>query len=98
MNEHTPGPWRVSERPYAQDEGPVVETPQNIYIATASPIHGGPMPGNPYERAVANARLIAAAPELLEALEDALPDLLSFYSFMSPEEDDALASLNQVGK
>lgn len=57
---HTPGPWTVNPiRPVqvATD----TDTPQLVATAAAD--------GDPYT-AIANARLIAAAPELLEALKE----------------------------
>lgn len=59
MSDHTPGPWTVC--------------PMNIYIQAPCSSFVAEMrgvgPGFPIK---ANARLIAAAPELLSALEDAL--------------------------
>ena len=70
---HTPGPWKVRDR---------------------TQLHGFSYPfhiGNPYLRNTvcdclrhADARLIAAAPEMLEALEGALERLES-YEIMGPE-------------
>ena len=63
MPKHTPGPWQICSsddgRPYirAGESGPIVA---KAYRAT---VGHGPLPGT------ANARLIAAAPELLAALE-----------------------------
>lgn len=62
---HTKGPWRVSR------EGTLVmggenEPGERILIARA---HYGARPDPSGEQAEANARLIAAAPELLQALE-----------------------------
>lgn len=71
---HTPGRWWVSGadddevhcRIFAQDMG------QNVHISLVKPPHvGGIIPA---EQLKANARLIAAAPELLEALKE-LADL-----------------------
>ena len=60
---HTPGPWRWSQNPYG---GARVET-QSVGIADVLSRAGVPHPVQ--ESCAANARLIAAAPELLEALE-----------------------------
>lgn len=59
---HTPGPWRPN--------GGLVETRDGIAlgIATACPVKVGYAPKDDAER-LANARLIASAPELLEALK-----------------------------
>lgn len=68
---HTPGPWFVSEnavkpalRPYA------IYSRHDCICDVLSEIEEGPT-----DRDTANARLIAAAPELLEALEE-LADLM----------------------
>lgn len=56
-NQHTPGPWAVS--PYnniVSKNGTVAKTEQ--------------MPGNDDEERKANAHLIAAAPDLLSALQE----------------------------
>lgn len=64
MNKHTPGPWNriKGDRNVYSASGTVCKTPA---------ILGGGSAATNWE---ANARLIAAAPDLLEALEDALSD------------------------
>jgi len=77
---HTPGPWTLSARPTYQSENDkafwfrdVVNEPRTVRIARVS--------GVGEDRAMANARLIAAAPDLLEACkwalaaEKALPEI-----------------------
>ena len=60
MNKHTPGPWSVG--------GPTGFVNQ-VYIEPAiGAVYGSG------DEAQANAHLIAAAPELLEALQEALED------------------------
>ena len=61
---HTPGPWKTRD-------------PSSVYDALGRYIHqgSGTMPEHhslPREEAAANARLIAAAPDLLEALKGML--------------------------
>lgn len=56
---HTPGPWHVGDH-----RGIIVYDVNGIAIADAKTFHGKHGEG----AAEANARLIAAAPELLEAL------------------------------
>ena len=65
---HTPGPWCLS------DESPmIIEDECKVIVGSASTYpNSGYFPGQ--KEAEANARLIAAAPELLEALEKALDD------------------------
>ena len=69
MTKHTPGPWRVEQKVvrahvFAEHIG------MDCHVATCF----GPNPASPDDIeaiALANARLIAAAPDLLAALEDA---------------------------
>lgn len=55
-DKHTPGPWQVSG-----------DSKLNVYSAKTGDLLARAITGGP--PAVANARLIGAAPELLEALE-----------------------------
>lgn len=69
MAEHTPGPWRVSGSQMRQLSGPpdllIEHGDDQDFSPLIAQIHsdGGRLP------AEANARLIAAAPEILTALE-----------------------------
>ena len=73
MSEHTPGPWAADMSPHTAPhimDFPAVVGPDGNPIAAL----GDYEPGNenPYRKVdegYANARLIAAAPDLLEALE-----------------------------
>lgn len=58
---HTPGPWTVTEDSFVRQ----VEGTPRLYVASMVNI---PYRCGGQEEEVANARLIAAAPELLEAL------------------------------
>ncbi len=63
-SKHTPGPWKVQRREGYVGQWEVVSTCETEWwIADAAPYN---------ERQEENARLIAAAPELLEALEAVL--------------------------
>jgi len=69
MTQHTPGPWQVSPAPSSiKGAKTSLSIIRNIggYVATAYP------GGMQREEAEANARLIAAAPDLLEALRQCL--------------------------
>lgn len=82
MNTHTPGPWLLSDdQTYitAHDGGTLVcETTvqrwRNLDAASAS---GGKVASRMIPQSIADARLIASAPDLLEAVESLLlsPDL-----------------------
>jgi len=65
MSEHTPGPWRVEPGRETRVGADIVIVSRNGLVAIACTIHEGAV------NAEANARLIAAAPEMLAALEAA---------------------------
>lgn len=71
MSKHTPGPWAI----YMPEEGyecPGIEAAGVSIIVFAPellPGEDGGVQGRTVEEAAANARLIAAAPQLLEALQ-----------------------------
>ena len=77
MSEHTKGPWEVART----DAGIIVRT-ESVKKTRAGASRyaaiGGFDRSDPEQlaEALANARLIAAAPELLEALEGAIPALV----------------------
>lgn len=62
MSAHTPGPWTIKDVSYGQDimAGPIEVA--HVRRAGGAPHHG-------------NSRLVAAAPDLLEALQMALTEL-----------------------
>ena len=67
MSGHTPGPWEVLD----EDRRCVYRLGENGFnIFSLSLVNGGSHEESaPHEEQVANARLIAAAPELLEACQ-----------------------------
>lgn len=69
-NKHTPGPWTVFE----SKGGPVIEAPgsEPSSRVMVCRIHETAIRKDQEDRAEHDARLIAAAPELLEALKQAL--------------------------
>lgn len=91
MNTFTKGPWLVSHR----DSESYVFTLENDTNPVA---HVYCVYGNDRE---ANARLIAAAPDLLKALIDVIPDLERFVSKQGPGPDKRLerakTALNKAG-
>ena len=62
MSEHTPGPWKM-ENSWITDQASLES------IAKIVPKHDPYAPESERQHDIANARLIAAAPELLEALQ-----------------------------
>ena len=68
-NKHTPGPWKVIGKDKTEI-GALLGTPEAIVIADTRFFQE---PTNPRERA--DARLIAAAPDLLAACEAALDNI-----------------------
>lgn len=85
---HTPGPWTI--RDYQDHSGNGVEVAQadsRLYIVRD-------IMGNTIAQSDANTRLIAAAPELLEALRGALVAFEQAYSALpddSPAQDHFMA-------
>lgn len=73
---HTPGPWSIS---LEDDGGFVVYTPPTGDMGWNSVVTSRGQWGHNDEQSHANGRLIAAAPDLLEALQnlDANPELTS---------------------
>jgi hypothetical protein len=80
---HTPGPWKVDVFTTAilleSKEGCICEMPSDH--------------GQHAGRRVANARLIAAAPELLEVLEGILPE---YESYVMSEQDEEIRDRNSA--
>lgn len=75
MTDYTPGPWRITEHAMGHplivaDYPPAHALPR----ATGDVVLASPGPHDNPELREANARLIAAAPDLLAALELALSD------------------------
>jgi len=74
---HTPGPWIVEECHNIDGSKFLTINGQGPYGAWLADIQGGLINGHPAdvtEKHLANARLIAAAPELLAALKELLAD------------------------
>lgn len=64
---HTPGPWELSE--HKNSDGRCVVLANGIVLALVCARASSPASGRQYFEKDANARLIAAAPELLAALK-----------------------------
>lgn len=73
MDKHTPGPWWSPDgRTVKQDYRPLTEIGGCIITGVLGGSTSGPLFIESDEEVSANARLIAAAPELLDALESIL--------------------------
>lgn len=99
---HTPGPWVVNENPAAMSAYCILAesrgTGFGASVATANQREG--YNSLSHEEAMANARLIAAAPELLEALQtvaDRIPDLIA-HGILDFKDTDAIrAAIAKAG-
>ncbi len=78
METHTPGPWR-----YGGEYGPVGEAGRIVQCGTGYVICGLNTRSPQRE---ANARLIAATPELLEQLQECCNLLREVYGMLNPEQ------------
>ena len=83
---HTPGPWSVYDQRhlFTNHEGSARLIAGNIWIACVHGSHVGPQSK---EEADANISLIAAAPELLEALESLIANVYSCACTMPTKEE-----------
>lgn len=77
MSKHTPGPW--------QRDGLSISAPQRGVVARCPTVKNGGV-----FDCSDNAHLIAAAPDLLEALKECLPDLEHYASTHGPGPDRRL--------
>jgi hypothetical protein len=76
QSKHTPGPWRHSKG--GPNGCPVVGTDRGLMVCMLS--HSVNIPTH-IEQAKANASLIAAAPEMLEALKEAQANFKTYDRF-----------------
>lgn len=98
MSKHTPGPWRLVNT----NDGPTIAGAEPGYLATTR----GRFALKPPAEEAANARLIAASPELLGILEEAIcawpqfddpnesvsgADLVEWFEFWRRDAKDAVA-------
>lgn len=83
MSVHTPGPWEVWDHTPG-DGWHLVGPPEGrgAFVAELPHIEWG-QPGRPFSEQEANARLISAAPELLETAKAILP----YFDLMWPPEE-----------
>lgn len=85
---HTPGPWaRVPDERFRHDNSAGVRDATGSYVAAALDFNRSDRDAE----VEANARLIAAAPELLATLKDVIAHLRSITLDPGDDEDDAPA-------
>lgn len=83
-NKHTPGPWRVGQKAQIRTAGDYFD--QEIVSFTGQQF--------PAETVEANARLIAAAPEMLDALDACNARLhMEGYTVSDPVTDMVIAAI-----
>jgi hypothetical protein len=97
---HTPGPWWVSKFRHNDGALPIVSDHAVVSIcavACQTPFTRGNGWRTECETREANARLIAAAPEMLEALESAESCIVTFVAVNGwPEPNGSRDILNEV--
>ncbi len=84
MSEHTAGPWKIEN-----DEQMRIHTKNGGTVARLGCLrgrHSGPRKSS--KELAANARLIAASPELLVACKAALAEFEMFVELTEPKEED----------
>lgn len=92
----TPGPWKACLNvPAAAIPGHIIKTDDDVESPIASLWVGGGTHGKP--RQLANARLIASAPDLLAALEDTVEQLRLYLESVQDGMDDDAESAYQHG-
>lgn len=77
---HTPGPWQIN----GLDRGTRHDGKRVLAITAPHPEGGGQDIAECLED---NARLIAAAPDMLEALQEALDALINLYERVYPNDE-----------
>jgi len=89
--QHTPGPWHIADAHHGEKVS--IECKENTFVALVD--HRGT-----FGMQMANASLIAAAPELLEALEIALPYVQALHdnisAAMGHENTPVLGNLEKI--
>jgi len=85
---YTPGPWKIGSR----HPGRVIADGAFVACCTSHPDDDD----QPNEVEAANARLIAAAPELVVALEDLEPLLDSCWDLVDPPDKERITQARAV--
>ena len=90
MSKHTPGPWRWDDGD-CEDDMPRLMAPSGKVCHFGNAMQYYPTEGKPPSNS--DARLIAAAPELLEALKQALEECIWPNERLSDVHDKACAAI-----
>ena len=91
---HTPAPWLLNDCDDAHDCAVTIRTESDTLIAVMADETGEDWSES---EILANAHLIAAAPELLEALESIIPDLEQLNGLYSEDDNpDSYENLRAV--
>lgn len=99
---HTKGPWHINSHPYENQPEYVLAKPTNtgddcrdvVSVATITRSQNTLAGWRSKEEAIANARLIAAAPEMLDSLKIAVVRLKEIqYQKASPKQIEFLESV-----
>jgi hypothetical protein len=92
---HTPGPWKVEIQQYPEGSHICVADNAGDWVADCGKM--STLPSNNKE-ATANAKLISAAPDLLEALIDAADELEVYDASSHGQDEDTRRVLGLVRK
>ena len=90
MSAHTPGPWRAVTPENGHRRPTQIRSDRNSIASTAF------APDLSTDEIIANARLIAAAPELLEAVYSAIAHFADTSARVRPLNDAERAELHQL--
>lgn len=92
MTKNTPGPWELSDSSRPSNRY-FVSSVGGTNIARVLGAYTAVSHGRHWEESAANARLIAAAPELLEALTKLLPSLKNWLADVQADAPDGWQGL-----
>lgn len=96
MTKHTPGPWDCIEARTSCGRAFRIGSGEMLSAGPGCCIIYDDYPGNLDNERAANARLIAAAPELLEALTALVAVYDDEFGMVAPEMDAALAAISKA--
>lgn len=100
--QHTPGPWIYEKNPLTTHTFNILSDGLRLAEVVSGPAEfTKPAYGCPEfigTQGEANARLIAAAPELLEALEYSVSEIAAFYAAAKEGRIDTVITIGQFGR